>query len=425
MKDQVMTKEQQIEELTALRRRVADLKESQDEIKQAEKALQKSEQDYRAFFEGAIDGMVVVDAETMQIVLANEAVVKLYGFDSLEDIVGASPLDFIPPEDRERLVRIMAEDMFEKDLRQINEFRAITRDGREIWVEAVGTRIEYQGRLAGLASFRDITERKRVEESLRRSEEKYRSLVEGSHAGIAASDLEGRVTFVNKSLCQMIGYSRDELLGRHFSDFLHPDDRQRMLDLLHESLAASRDVVNVQFRLIHKKGYVVHVYASPTAIREDSNIVGSNAVITDISDRVQAEEALRRSCEYLDRIINGMFDAVMVVDLNYQIRDVNNRFLELYGVTREEATQLKCYQATHRSWRPCSEDMCPCPVEFVMKTKSPASVEHVHRAGKRGKVTVELYAFPFSGQEGQAEHVVVIAHDITEHKRKRKRGKST
>jgi len=138
-----------------------------------------------------------------------------------------------------------------------------------------------------------------VEESLRRSEEKYRSLVEGSHAGIATSDLEGRLTFVSKFLCQMIGYSRDELLGRHFGDFLHPDDKLRMLDLLHESLVAGRDVVNVQFRLIHKKGYVVHVYASPTAIKEDNNIVGSNAVITDISDRVQAEEALRRSLDLI------------------------------------------------------------------------------------------------------------------------------
>jgi len=425
MEDQAMTREQLIEELTALRRRVAELQGSQDELKRAGKAVRKSEQDYRAFFEGAIDGMVIVDAETMKIVLANEAAVKLYGFDSLEDIVGASPLDFLPSEDRERLVRIMVEDMFEKDLRQINEFRTITKDGREIWVEAVGTRIEYQGKLSGLASFRDITERKRMEESLRRSEEKYRSLVEGSHAVIAASDLEGRVTFANRSLCKMIGYSQDESLGKHFGDFIHPEDKQRMLDLFHESLAARRDVVNVQFRLIHKKGHVVHVYASPTAIRDDNNIVGSNAVITDISDRVQAEEALRRSREYLDRIINGMFDAVMVVDLNCQIIDVNNRFLELYGVSREEAMELKCYEVTHRGWRPCGEDMWPCPVDFVAKTKSSVSLEHVHRAGKRGKVTVELYAFPFLGQEGQAEHVVVIAHDITERKRKRKRGKST
>jgi two-component system sensor histidine kinase/response regulator len=140
------------------------------ERKRAEEALMESDRRYKALFESALDGVFVIDPETMRVVLANKAAAKLFGFDSAEDAIGMDPLDFVPPEDRDRVIRIIVEDMFAKDLRQINEFQAITRDGREIWIRAVGARIEYLGRLAGLVSLCDITTSKRAEEDRVRAE---------------------------------------------------------------------------------------------------------------------------------------------------------------------------------------------------------------------------------------------------------------
>ena len=137
------------------------------ERKRAEEALRESEHNYRVLFESIIDGIVVIDAETMKIVLANETAAKMYGFDAVEELGDVNLLDYIHPDDRDRAMKIMVEDMFEKDLRQVNEFRTLTKDGRERWLSCVGTRTEYQGRLAGLGSFRDITERKQAEEVLR------------------------------------------------------------------------------------------------------------------------------------------------------------------------------------------------------------------------------------------------------------------
>src|SRR4030043_2490972 len=105
---------------------------------------------------------------------------KKYGFSSPEEIYSLNLLDYIPPEDRERVLRIIREDMFEKDLRQINEFRIVDREGREIWISAVGTRTEYQGRLAGLLAVRDITVHKKAEEALRQSEQKLRNVLDSS-----------------------------------------------------------------------------------------------------------------------------------------------------------------------------------------------------------------------------------------------------
>jgi len=160
------------------------------EHKEAEKALRESEEKYRALFEASQEGIFVIDASTGKAVIGNPFLARMLGFDSPEELVGLDPLDFVPEEDRERVRRIIVEEMFEKDLRKVHEYRAFTRDSREIWVSAIGVRINYQGRMAGLVSVRDITERKRAEEALRRYAERLRILREVDQAILQAQSAE-------------------------------------------------------------------------------------------------------------------------------------------------------------------------------------------------------------------------------------------
>jgi len=139
------------------------------ERKQMEEALRKSEEKYRTLFESKLDGMVVID-ETMKPLLANKTAAEMFGFDSVEELLEVNIFDYIPPEERERALKIITKDMFEKDMRQVNEFRLMTKSGKEIWISAIGALTEYEGRVAGLISLRDITERKQMEEQLVRSE---------------------------------------------------------------------------------------------------------------------------------------------------------------------------------------------------------------------------------------------------------------
>jgi PAS domain S-box-containing protein len=106
------------------------------EQKQAEEVLRKSETKYRALFDATLDGTVVIDAETLTILAANEAAAKMYGFDSAKDAIGVSLLNFVAPEEKQRVVRVITEDLFQKDLREVNEFRTPTKDGREICISA-------------------------------------------------------------------------------------------------------------------------------------------------------------------------------------------------------------------------------------------------------------------------------------------------
>jgi len=176
LKDSFRISEQLMSELALLRQRIVEFEEAEAERSRAEEALQQSERNYRVLFESTLDGMFVIDAQTMRVVLANQNAANVYGFKSAEDAVGVNPLDYIHPDDRVRARRVIVEDLFEKDLRQIHEFRSTTEDGRDIWISTVGTRTEYQGKLAALISVRDISERKRSENKVQQLYEQERKL---------------------------------------------------------------------------------------------------------------------------------------------------------------------------------------------------------------------------------------------------------
>jgi len=142
------------------------------ERKKAEETLHQREQDYLILLESTHDSILVVDAETLKVVFANRRAALMFGFDPvLHDGVGVNLLDFVHPEDREIAIKGFVEDVYQRERRQRYDVRAKTKDGREIWVSALATRIEFQGRVAVLLSLRDVTKDRRMEEEKQRLEE--------------------------------------------------------------------------------------------------------------------------------------------------------------------------------------------------------------------------------------------------------------
>ena len=182
------------------------------ERKQAEQALRQSEERYRTLFNTTVIGMLVLDAETMKIVMVNQAAAKMFRFASTEEAIGINPLDFIPPEDREKFVELAKRKLFEQESGQIYELRAVTNDGREIWINITGARIMHGGKLAGLISFADITEQKLQHEKLMITD---RLATVGELAAGAAHEL-------NNPLAGIIGLS-ELLMERNTPDYIRKD----------------------------------------------------------------------------------------------------------------------------------------------------------------------------------------------------------
>lgn len=131
----------------------------------------------------------------------------------------------------------------------------------------------------------------------------------------------------------------------------------------------------------------------------------------------EAEQDLLASRDFLGRILNGMHDGLVVVDRDFEIKDVNDRFLERCGVSRNQAVGSKCYQVSHHMDEPCSGSGQVCPVVQVFEKAETVHVEHTHLESDGKPYFVELDAFPLLAAEGDVEAVVELSHDITERKR--------
>lgn len=145
----------------------------------------------------------------------------------------------------------------------------------------------------------ESSERKRVAEALRESEDRYRRIVETASEGVWTIDREGSTTFVNDSMLEMLGYSREEMLGRSVLDFGDDDYSARVKASLERLAAGERDALDVDFRC--KDGATLHAMVSAAPITDaEGNFDGGLGMITDISDRKAAEEMLTRVNRELD-----------------------------------------------------------------------------------------------------------------------------
>jgi len=182
----------------------------------------------------------------------------------------------------------------------------------------------------------NITEQKNAEEEVRKSEAKYRGLVENIGNRIATTDLEGRFVFVNQALCEMIGYSEKELIGKPFADFLHPDDKKKILQIFLDSWKNPSKKISIEFRALHKKGHIVHMYSSPTVTMYKNKIVGFNAILSDITKRKLAEKALQESEEKYRSMVEQAPDSIITFDLNGVVTSCNTASVAMSGYSKDE-----------------------------------------------------------------------------------------
>ena len=250
----------------------------------------QTEERYKALFESKLEGAVVLD-KTMKILLANQAVADLFGLDSIDKTLQANIFDFVPPEDRERVLDIIAKDMLEKDLRQINEFRLLNKAGKEIWVSAVGTAIEYQGQPAGLVSLRDITEQKHAQEALRESEDKYHTILDSIEDGYWELGLDGNFTFLNASACHIVGYSRDELMEISYREFTTEKDVESVYKACNQVYQSGKAIKGIEWEIRRKNGDRGYMESSISPLRDPSGkIVGFRGITRDITERKKADK---------------------------------------------------------------------------------------------------------------------------------------
>jgi PAS domain S-box-containing protein len=266
---------------------VADITER----KRAEDAIREGEMRYRRIVETTNEGVWLLDSK-LQNSYVNRHLAEMLGYQP-EQMIGRSVFDFYFPWDVERKKQVLMRRQ-EGVGEQIEE-RLRRRDGSELWVRLAATPVfkdngEFDGALAMVS---DITERKRAEETLRESEEKFRSVFRDAGVGMVIVSPEGRFLAANKTFCDCLGYTEPELLKRTIESVTLAEDWPAFSQKLQQALTEGHGFQWYQKRCLHKSGRVVFTENSTSLIRTNDGVPKYFvAEVLDVTSRKEAEDAL-------------------------------------------------------------------------------------------------------------------------------------
>ncbi len=315
----------------------------------AEEALRDSERSYKNLFDSALNGVVVIDAETKKVMVANAALARIFGFDSPDDVVGVNPLELII-EDRERVEQLLMEGLLGRDLNEAVEFKAIRLDGSEVWVSAAGVRTEYQGRLAGLVSIRDITQQRQAEIALRESQRRMQSIFDSTGDGIVVLDSVGRVTAANRRIRDVGGWTLEDIMGKPFDEMamFRPEDIEKMVNVFVPVISGKASPV-MEVQCATKAGAKLDLEIRVSPLKRDEEVIGIIAVLRDITERRRAEDGLRVSEQRSRLLVENANEGIVVVQ-DDGVAFANRRTLEIMerlGYTMDDFRGVPLEQYIH------------------------------------------------------------------------------
>ncbi len=310
------------------------------ERKQMELAQQESEERLREVLENSLDASYKRNLQTNAYDYLSPVFARISGYTSAEmkTLPIETFLGLIHPDDKDEIEHKIDESVSGAPGATYQvEYRFKHKDGQYRWFRDQFTSLsDANGHpLALIGSVRDITERKKVEETLKESEEKYRLLINNAGESIIVAQ-DGLLKFVNPMTLDLLrGYSEQELIDSPFPKFIHPDDRSMVVENYRRRIANETSLSRYAFRVVTRDGIVKWVEINAALIEWQGKPATLN-FLTDITERKRAEDKLQESRDYLDKIINSIGDPIFVKNRLHQFALVNNAFCALLGHSFEE-----------------------------------------------------------------------------------------
>jgi len=285
MTDRGKTKEQLIAELEATRQRITELETWESESEVAERL-------YQTLVSRSPTGIYII--QERKFVFVNPQFHKYTGFTE-QEILGMNPWELVHPDDRES-VRQNAVAMLKGKTSSPYEFRTFTRSGDIIWTVGTVASVQYKGERATLGNFIDITDRRKAEEALQESEEKYRSLFEEANDAIFLTDGDAELVIdANKEAERLMRRPTGEIIGMHQRQ-LHPADESDYYMDRFRKLLQSGPTTDFEADVVRKDGTTVPVYISASVIQlRGKRLV--QGIFRDMTERKRMERKLRKLYE--------------------------------------------------------------------------------------------------------------------------------
>ncbi len=375
-------------------------------------ALRESEERYRLLHDNAGEAIFTYDSE-LRLVNMNSMACEKIGYGEKE-LLGKNimELGLVLEEDLEKAWREI-EALLKGEKTVASEvIRLRRKDGRILVAEMTGAALYGEGgRLIGVSNIvMDVTERVATEEALWESEERYRATFESTGTAMCVIGKDGIVSIVNSEFERMLGYTREEVEGRRrYWEFIHAGDAEAVI-YCGRLIGLGKLATPFQYecRLMHKEGGVISVLASVNAAESmESSIVS----VLDITDRKQAEEALRKSEERYRATFESTGTAMFLVERDGMLSDANAEMERIFGYSLEEVVGKKRYmelvmpgdvEKVKENSRRLLEGKLPSPLTYEIKAR--------HKSGRPVDAIISVGVLP-----GIDKSVVSLV-DITDKK---------
>jgi PAS domain S-box-containing protein len=380
---------------------------------QAREALRESEAKYRLLFEGNPQPMWVYDLDSLSFLKVNRAAIDLYGY-SLEEFLAKTIKDIRPPAELPRFLERVKELREETPgLSYSGEWRHVKKSGEIINVEIISHEIAFDGRRARLALAKDITDRKRAEEALKESEERYRRLMEAANDAIFIAEVDtGVIIDANTQAQELLGLPREKIIGLHQSQIHPPEEVLRYRDIFraHSEMGG---IITEDIYVVDASGrrIPVEISASAIEVRGKQLVCG---IFRDLTERRRHEEALRQSEKKYRLLVNQLPAVVFEGYRDWSVDFFDDKIEMLTGYSKDD------FDSRRLKWSDLilPEDLDYAKNIFIEALKADGAFVREHRIRtKNGEIRwVQCRGQIIFDPEGKIDHISGVTFDITPHK---------
>jgi len=261
--------------------------------KEVDSVCCENEELYQKLVENSSEGILIIDFKS-KVLFANPAVVKMFGFKSIDESIGKNALDFIESKYRKKAIK----DQFLVNTGKggfLDIYEAITADGKKIWIECIGSKIKYKGKTANVVFIRDTTDRQKTWEELVKLEERYRILAETSVDGILTMDPLGRITYANPSFERMCTREKNDIMLTPFREHLSGESIYLFQQIFIDARKMNKKIENIELEFIRNDGNIIPIEINICPLKKDEKYTGMVCTVHDLTERNNMESELKKS----------------------------------------------------------------------------------------------------------------------------------
>jgi len=412
MQNSQRTNTEPMKEISIMKREIKKLEQSNPEHERVSKTVRESAEYFKAITRSSFDIVIVVDKLGI-ISYASPSVEYFLGYEPGE-LTGTRVLDLIVLDEKQKAVKEFDRALLTKDRLIPSKFHVKHKNGTIRLLKGVGSNLLDDPDVTGFVmNAHDITKRQRVQDELRDSELRYRTLFEDAKDGMALADIEtGTLADCNRSLCQMVERSKEDLIGKS-QTILHPQDAIAGNFSRTFNKHRFRDSGTIlEEKLLSKNGNIIPVEIRATKVQ----LLGKDylmGIFRDITDRKEAEHKIRESEERFRVVFERSTVGMSLTRLDGSFLRVNKAFSDMLGYKIEELQGVNFEAITHPDDVTESREHI-CPLIVGEKTMCRFEKRYLHKNGSI--VWADVGTTLLRDAQGTPLHLITSITDITERK---------